>query len=57
VTLLTREKMSLELGLFENEKSVREAYRLVRPGERLILLSIDDGKTTATPGKPRPTDH
>jgi hypothetical protein len=46
VAQLRREKMSLELGMFENEKSVRETYRLVHPGERLILLAGDEDKTS-----------
>jgi hypothetical protein len=57
VAVLSREKLSLELGLFENEKSVREAYRLVRPGERLIVLSPEDEKSTATGKTTQSTDH
>jgi len=45
---LNKQKDSLELGTFENEKSVREAFRLVRPGEKLILVS-PEGKPTSGP--------
>jgi len=52
---LERQKRSLELGMFEREKSVREAYRLVRPGEKLILIPPAEEKTTGstTPVTPR----
>jgi cell division protein FtsB len=33
---------SLEKDSFESEKSVRESYRLVRPGEQLILLTPEE---------------
>jgi len=45
---LERQKRSLELGMFEREKSVREAYRLVRPGEKLILIPPEEEKTSGS---------
>jgi cell division protein FtsB len=33
---------SLKKDSFESEKSVRESYRLVRPGEQLILLTPEE---------------
>lgn len=39
---LENQQRSLEMGMFENEKSVREAYRLVRPGEKLILIKDEE---------------
>jgi cell division protein FtsB len=51
---LERQKQSLELEMFENEKSVREAYRLVRPGERLILIKEEERSSgSATSGDGR----
>jgi cell division protein FtsB len=45
---LETQKQSLELGMFENEKSVREAYRLVRPGEKLILIKEEEKTSDST---------
>ena len=45
---LERQKRSLELGMFENEKSVREGYRLVRPGERMIRLVPEESPTSGS---------
>jgi len=52
---LERQKRSLELGMFENEKSVRESYRLLRPGERMILLVPEESKTSGTTAAKRAT--
>jgi len=46
VAELEEQKRSLELGMFDNEKSVREAYRLVHPGEKLILLNPEEKRTS-----------
>jgi len=46
---LEAQKQSLELGMFEIEKSVRESYRLVRPGEKMILIAEEE-KTSAAAG-------
>jgi len=54
---LEKQKQSLELGMFENEKSVREAYRLVRPGENLIVISEEEQTSgTKQPAEP-PKSH
>jgi len=47
VAQLRAQKESLEKGSFENEKAVREAYRLVRPGEKLILLAPETEESSA----------
>lgn len=39
VRTLEGQKLSLKLGTFQNEKAARETYKLVKPGENLILLN------------------
>lgn len=48
VAKLEKRKRSLGLGMFENEKSVREDYRLVHPGEKLILLNPEEKRTSGS---------
>ena len=41
---LEEQKKALEYGGFENEKIIRERYHMIKPGEKIILLEMEEEK-------------
>jgi len=41
---LEEQKKILELGGFENEKVIRERYLMIKPGEKIVILKVEDSK-------------
>ena len=39
---LEEQKEILETGGFENEKIIRERYRMIKPGEKIVIVERED---------------